>query len=149
MLLSRQTQCNEFHIDILYNKKVRLENVLSWSTFILSIWHLEWYEWTRAVVDFEIEKFVCGLHVQFSTCSRSCHRLTDGTLDSLECYLILLSSGNEDHIYLWNLHARKSVYTVISLFTHFPESRFMNRWYWFKDQPCLIKIRHRSNSMNF
>ena len=23
-------------------------------------------------VDFEIEQFVCGLHVQFSTCSRSC-----------------------------------------------------------------------------
>jgi hypothetical protein len=36
---------------------------------------MEWYEWTRAVVDFEIEQFVCGLHVQFSTCSRSCHRL--------------------------------------------------------------------------
>lgn len=43
-----------------------------------------------------------------------------------------MSSGNEDHICLWNSHARKSVYTVISLFTHFPESRFMNRWYWFK-----------------
>jgi hypothetical protein len=40
---------------------------------------MEWYEWTRAVVDFEIEQFVCGLHVQFSTCSRSCIVLLNWT----------------------------------------------------------------------